>query len=153
MDTYLVRHAKAGSRSSYDGPDDALRPLSGKGRAQADALADHLVPLGVARLVSSPFTRCGQTLAPVAARLGLPVESIDALAEGAGFADALTIIETADAPLVLCSHGDVIGDLITALDRRGVPVHGDGIEKASVWVVSVHDGDVVEARYHPPPRP
>ncbi|MCM3523284.1 transcription-repair coupling factor, partial [Curtobacterium sp. P97] len=37
----LVRHASAGERADFDGPDD-LRPLDGRGRAQADRLAQVL---------------------------------------------------------------------------------------------------------------
>jgi 8-oxo-dGTP diphosphatase len=151
MDVYLVRHAKAGSRSSYQGPDDSARPLSGKGRAQAEALAGRLAPQGITRLVSSPFTRCVQTLGPLASKLDLEVETAVVLAEGAGPTAALTLVETAAEPLALCSHGDVIGELITLLDRRGIPVHGDGIEKGSIWVLTVTAGEVTEAAYVPPP--
>ena len=51
MDVYLIRHAKAGSRSRYEG-DDSERPLSDKGRAQADALAARLAAAGVTALLS-----------------------------------------------------------------------------------------------------
>ena len=62
---YLVRHAKAGDRSSWDG-DDTIRPLSGKGRRQAVAISDRLFDLIAAhpdaQLISSPYIRCMQTL-------------------------------------------------------------------------------------------
>ena len=48
MEIHLVRHAHAGNRSAWRG-DDRVRPLSAKGRAQADAIADALergVPAG-----------------------------------------------------------------------------------------------------------
>ena len=39
MALFLVRHAKAGSRSTWDG-DDFHRPLTASGRTQAKALAE-----------------------------------------------------------------------------------------------------------------
>lgn len=150
MDVYLVRHAKAGSRSRYEG-DDTERPLSDKGRAQAEALAARLATAGVTALLSSPYARCMQTLEPLSAELGLPIEPTDSLAEGAGPDAALALIESTDAPIVLCSHGDVIGDVVNRLARRGVPVCGDGLEKGSVWVLTVENGETTAARYDPPP--
>ena len=69
MDLYLVRHAHAGSRSSWEGR-DLHRPLSKKGRRQADAIADLLAEAGIERLLSSPARRCVQTLEPLAAQSG-----------------------------------------------------------------------------------
>lgn len=64
---YLIRHAHAGTRDPSD-PNDHLRPLSGKGHAQADALERTFDALGVTlnRLFSSPYTRAAQTAAPLA---------------------------------------------------------------------------------------
>ncbi len=69
---YLIRHAHAGKGDPSD-PNDYLRPLSGKGRAQAEALVRAFAALGVTfnRLFSSPYTRAAETaepLAPLAAR-------------------------------------------------------------------------------------
>jgi 8-oxo-dGTP diphosphatase len=42
---------------------------------------------------------------------------------------------------VLCSHGDVIPDVISALERRGMHIAGDpDWRKATVWVLE-RDGD------------
>mgnify|MGYP000349545033 CR=1 FL=1 len=62
---FLVRHAKAGSRSQWVG-DDRLRPLSNKGRTQSEVLADRLAPVATGMLVSSPYLRCIETLQPLA---------------------------------------------------------------------------------------
>src|SRR5690349_6431607 len=80
---YVVRHADAGQRSQWDGPDSS-RPLSHGGERQADGLADILAEDGITRLLASPFTRCVQTLEPLGKRLGLPVEADERLAEGTG---------------------------------------------------------------------
>ena len=83
MAVLLVRHAEAGDRHHWDGPDEQ-RPLSQEGRAQAEALPETLAEFGVARVLSSPYLRCTQTVEPLAAALRLPVEPSDDLAEGAG---------------------------------------------------------------------
>ena len=68
MALYLVRHAKAGQRDRWDGPDH-LRPLTRAGRAQAQALAAWLANEPISRLLSSPYVRCIQTLEPLSQKL------------------------------------------------------------------------------------
>jgi 8-oxo-dGTP diphosphatase len=150
MDVFVVRHAKAGSRRKWEG-DDTLRPLSRNGRAEAKGLVGLLGDCGVTRVLTSPYTRCVQTVEPLANALGLDVEIEDGLTEGAEWTHALKLAERASAPIVLCSHGDVIGDLMHHLSTRGVPLDDDRIEKGSTWVLQVEGGDVVKARYLPPP--
>src|SRR5688572_23290026 len=53
MALFLVRHAHAGRRRGWDGPDDQ-RPLSSKGEKEALGLADRLESKGITHLVSSP---------------------------------------------------------------------------------------------------
>jgi 8-oxo-dGTP diphosphatase len=151
MSVYLVRHAKAGSRRNWTG-DDELRPLSKAGRAQARALGKTLAAAGVTRTMSSPYVRCRETVEPLAARAGVALEVSDALAEGASLADSLRLLEkvlTEEA--VLCTHGDVLGNLLMHYSHLGIDLGDDRIEKASVWVLEVVDGDVRSARYVPPP--
>jgi 8-oxo-dGTP diphosphatase len=148
---HLVRHAKAGSRRSWSG-DDAQRPLSKRGRAQARALAERLSEAGVRRIVSSPFVRCVETVAPLAERTGVELETSDALREGASLVDSLRLLEKClDTDAVVCTHGDVLGDLLTHFARQGVTVDVDRMEKGSVWVLDVVDGEVRGARYLAPP--
>jgi 2,3-bisphosphoglycerate-dependent phosphoglycerate mutase len=71
---YLVRHCRAAGQA----PDRSLTP---DGEAQALQLADFLAPFRIGRIVSSPFTRAVGSIAPLAERLGLPVETDDRLAE------------------------------------------------------------------------
>jgi phosphohistidine phosphatase SixA len=148
---YLVRHAKAGARRSWSGDDD-LRPLSKPGRRQALALGDSLADAGITRIVSSPFVRCRQTVAPLGDRLRLTVEVSDALAEGAPQSDSLRLVEKhLDMSVALCSHGDVLGKLLNHFAHGGATLDNDRLEKASVWVLDVVDSDVRTARYLPPP--
>ena len=102
-------------------------------------------------MLTSPYTRCVQTVEPLAEALGLDVEIEERLTEGSEWTHALQLAEQATSPIVLCSHGDVIGDLMNHLSRRGVPLDDDRIEKGSTWVLQVEGGEVVKARYLPPP--
>ena len=72
MPIYVVRHAKAGSRSAWT-EDDRIRPLSENGWEQAKALGQLLVRLSPSVLLSSPYLRCIQTLEPLSELCGLPV--------------------------------------------------------------------------------
>ncbi len=150
MDAFVVRHAKAGSRRRFDG-DDRLRPLSRNGRPQAEAIGEMLAHRDIARVLTSPYTRRIQTVEPLANHLGLEVEIDKKLGEGHEWAHALEIIERAIEPIALCSHGDVIGDLMHQLSVRGVPLDDDRIEKGSTWALQVEGGEIVKARYLPPP--
>jgi 8-oxo-dGTP diphosphatase len=144
----LVRHAEAGDRRRWEG-DDRERPLSDEGRRQAERLVEVLRDQPVRCILSSPYVRCLQTVEPLAAARGLPVERTDALAEGAGAATVRRLLgEVGDA--VLCSHGDVVQELVEDLDRHGVAVEG-GLAKGSTWVLDVVGGEVVGARYLPEP--
>jgi 8-oxo-dGTP diphosphatase len=147
---YLVRHAKAGSRRNWSG-DDSLRPLSRPGLRQADRLADALWRVGISRIVSSPYTRCVQTVEPLATKLHLPIDQSDALAEGATTADGAELFEKlATENAVLCSHGDVLGGMLVYLADHGVRLDDHRLEKAGVWVVDCDHGRATSARYVSP---
>ena len=53
----LVRHARAGHRESFDGPDET-RPLDAKGRRQAEALVGELGVFAPGAVHSAPLERC-----------------------------------------------------------------------------------------------
>lgn len=154
MTVYLIRHAKAGSRSEWDGPDD-LRPLTSNGRRQADWVADRLAAAPVKRIVSSPYVRCVETVQPLADRLGLDVETSPALAEDGPVADMLALLaELAPEHGVACTHGDMIPEALDALARVDGLALGPHypFAKGSIWVL---DGDArpfVRATYVDPRR-
>jgi phosphohistidine phosphatase SixA len=114
----LVRHASAGDRRHWDG-DDRLRPLDPRGRRQAAELVALLEPVAVHRIVSSPYTRCVETVEPLAEALGLSVELDDRLAEGAGQAAYALVQEDG---VVCCTHGDVVDDLLGRGLKKGAGV-------------------------------
>jgi len=151
---YIVRHADAGSRSAWTGEDE-LRPLSRKGRRQAKGLAEILAGRPIVRLVASPALRCVETLDPVAAQLGLTVETDRRLAEGGRGDDALAVADElamVDQAGVLCSHGDVIPDLLSELKVRGTQFHHDLTwPKGSAWVLSRKGTAWTDADFLPAP--
>ena len=69
---HLVRHAHAGDPAEWEG-DDALRPLTRKGRRQSEQLGTFLGERGIRPdvIVSSPKVRALQTAEIVAAALGM----------------------------------------------------------------------------------
>jgi 8-oxo-dGTP diphosphatase len=154
MRLFVVRHVKAGDRSRWEGPDDE-RPASKPGRAQAMALADRLEHENVSMLISSPSLRCVQTLEPLAERLGLKVETDERLAEDSRLHVVLDVVNDAPDRAVLCSHGDVIPELVEALARRGMDVTtARDWRKATLWVLEATDDDdrrFTSAAVEPPP--
>jgi broad specificity phosphatase PhoE len=153
MTAYLVRHVKAGSRSDWIGRDE-LRPVSEAGRRQAVALAARLGSEPIKRIVSSPYTRCVESVQPLALLLGLAVETADALAEGAAAGDAVAlVVEAAADNGVVCSHGDVIPAVLDELARTdGLGLDHDlRCAKGSTWILDGATRPFVAARYIGPP--
>jgi 8-oxo-dGTP diphosphatase len=147
--SYLVRHAKAGSRERWTAP-DRDRPLTAPGKVQAEALAKLLAPMTV-RVLSSPYLRCVQTVAPLAEAVGVRVEEEDRLAEGADPAWAMTALASAPGS-VLCTHGDVMASIVMTLAGDKVPMDGGSVwAKAGTWAFEIKVGRIVAGRYLPPP--
>lgn len=146
MTLLVIRHTHAGDRSAWAG-DDRLRPLSPKGKAQANALVDLLSDMPIERLVSSPYVRCVQSVEPLAAARGLTLETDDRLAEGTPHQRLWTLLDELDGQhAAVCSHGDIVQDVVEALDLE--PARW---KKGSTWILERHDGLVTNARYLPPP--
>jgi phosphohistidine phosphatase SixA len=148
----LVRHAKAGHRSRWDG-DDRLRPLSRPGRHQAKRLADLLEPYRPKRLLSSPYLRCVETLGPLALATGLTVEEREELAEGAGSTAVSLVQSLVGETAVLCTHGDIVPFVLETLSTsESLPLRSaPRWSKGSTWVLEEEAGRFVGARYLPAP--
>ena len=131
-----LRHAKAIGREEWDG-EDAARPLSSRGRRQADSIVGPLLAFGVRKLISSPAVRCMKTVAPLSAALGRKIDkskliSQDAWEEGAS--DARTVIGErvrARKPAVLCSHGPVLPEILSELAMATGTLRGSYLGSAS----------------------
>ena len=153
----LVRHARAGNRSRWEG-DDRDRPLTKKGRAQADGLPAMLEPYTAAGrrrplMLTSPWLRCVQTLGPLAAICKSVIAEEEILGEGMG-PSAAPLLDRwlSSRPTVLCTHGDVISDVLAHLSSLGVSLGPQRHNpKASVWVLDGRPGAISSAVYLPPP--
>ncbi|SRR6056297_682342 len=148
---YLVRHAKAGERRVWDGDDEA-RPLSKHGWKQSEAIAERLATNGATELLASPYVRCVQTLEPLAKRLGVDVRHERRLYEGEPFEPVLELLGEVGNGAVLCSHGDIIPDVIEALARRGMETQTrPDWRKGSIWVLKRNGGRITKGKVWPPP--
>jgi 8-oxo-dGTP diphosphatase len=146
---FLIRHASAGSRSRWAG-DDLTRPLSGRGRRQADAIAELLAGRRVTRVVSSPATRCVETVEPLATARGLSVVIDKRLAEGESVAGFLDVVRKSNHQAI-CAHGDLIPEVMQVLLEQGLRAKAARrCQKGSVWEVHWRSGKPTEATYHPP---
>jgi 8-oxo-dGTP diphosphatase len=151
---HLVRHAKAGRRSAWEG-DDADRPLSRSGRRQALLLSSHLTTSPVSRIYASSATRCTQTVTPLGLAIDEKVRSHKALLEGARAADlekAFTAVE--GSAVVMCSHGAEISNILDRVVASGAHLESrpEALpEKGSIWVLELTAGLVISGRYVPAP--
>jgi len=117
----FLRHGTAAEREEWSG-DDALRPLTDKGRRRLARVAELLAgqKLGIETVLTSPLLRCVQTAELVARRIGLDnhVVSDDRLAPGFNRAALATLLRThaKAGALLLVGHepdfSDTIGHLI-----------------------------------------
>jgi broad specificity phosphatase PhoE len=148
---YLLRHAHAGSKKAWRGPDDR-RPLSAAGRREAAGLVPQYRDRPVATILSSPALRCQQTVQPLAQQRRLPVDlegRLDVDAEAEAAAAALLRPDLDD--VVLCTHGELIGELLGLLRARGAPIGQDARwPKGSTWLLRLNGDRVAEATYLSP---
>ena len=112
----LVRHAE-----KLGGSDPGL---TADGQARANALADVLADADVDLIVSSQFRRTRDTAAPLAARLGMEVETraLDGNdAAGSSAAIALDLATThAGQTILMVGHSNTIPHIASAL--TGIPM-------------------------------
>jgi 8-oxo-dGTP diphosphatase len=125
--------------------------------AEAAALIEVLEPYGPHQILSSPLTRCVQTVDPLAGALGLDIEVTRALAPNANAAAVALVrrLGTSDGPtVVLCTHREVIERLQAKLGRRSGTSFGKRSTraKASTWILDWSDGELRSSTYLSPPR-
>lgn len=160
MPIVIVRHGKAMSPSQWKG-NDRTRPLLPKGIEQAERLAPALAAFAPVKIVSSTAVRCLNTIGPVARRLGLAVRESDGISQDA-YEDGLSRAGKQIAkrlqrrePVVLCSHGPVIPELIQGIVESTGAEITDTLRRAvrpepadfSVFHIA-EDGRLVEVELH-----
>lgn len=121
MQLLVIRHAAAEEREAFaaTGEDDALRPLTTKGRRRMATGAKglrRLVPT-IDLLAASPLVRAQQTAAIVARRYrGLVVETTETLVPGAAPSDFLSWLHQQEGDVVaIVGHEPHLGMLATWL--------------------------------------
>ena len=150
----LVRHARAGRREDWSGPDEE-RPLDDLGWTQA-AAHTQLLPLWAPRAVlSAPPLRCRQTVEGAAQRLDLPVELDPSLSDEAAdkLPGRLRELGAAGRSVVVCSQGGAIGAAVRELtEEAGLSVADLTAPKGSLWALTWSEGRLIDADRTDPPR-
>jgi phosphohistidine phosphatase len=133
---HLVRHADAGDPEAWTGP-DAARPLSEKGRAQAERLgvflADH--EFRPDAVITSPKLRASQTAEIVAGHLGVAVTTDDRLGEPLDLAKLDKVLTDAGDPdrPMLFGHDPDFSEFVEELcGGANVPMRKGGLAKVEV---------------------
>lgn len=133
---HLVRHADAGDPEAWTGP-DAVRPLSEKGRTQAERLgvflADHDVRPDA--VITSPKLRASQTAEIVAGHLGVAVATDDRLGGPMDLAKLDTVLTDAGDPdrPMLFGHDPDFSEFVAELcGAANVPMRKGALAKIDV---------------------
>jgi 8-oxo-dGTP diphosphatase len=115
----LIRHARAGERGDWSG-DDRRRPLDKRGRKQAADLVAALSKHRLARILSSPYDRCVQTVEPLAQARGLEVEIRDELGEEQQLDEGVELVRSLlDRDVAVCGHGGLSDALVGVSQKKG----------------------------------
>ena len=115
-----MRHAKAADPYAWDG-DDASRTLTLRGERQEREVAPSIAAFGVQRILSSTAVRCRQTVAPLAAEVGVDARTSRALAQDTYLSRGDRLLRRIEKAVrhrrstVLCSHLPVIPAIVDAV--------------------------------------
>ncbi|GKW48450.1 phosphohistidine phosphatase SixA [Halomonas sp. NCCP-2165] len=135
---WIMRHGEAGP-----GSPDSARELTPRGRREVAAMAEWLKARGIGpcRLVASPYRRARQSAEPIAAALGVALETHDGITPDdapRAVADWL-LFQAEGRPLVLVSHMPLVGALTGLLVEGrggagpGFPTAGLAELEAEAW--------------------
>jgi len=151
----LVRNAHAVPAGRWEGA-KGHRPLDIEGQEQAEALRRPLPAFGPSRLLSASEARFVDTMRPLGAELGLPVETEPVFGEeeyAARPSRGLTrIVELAAAggTSAVCAPAAVIRHLLVILaEDAGLDVREYPAVKGSVWALFFSGGRLAAADYYP----
>ena len=157
----LLRHGTAEHRSAHQWPDDRLRPLTTQGKGQAERLAPLLTAYGPLDIVSSPATRCLDTVRPYAGSQRKVIDVDPALSESAheaaprAAASWIRALIAEGRPTLVCTHRPVLNALVAAAipasdtpegpringrpwsRREAERVHNGKLAPGSAWVLHV----------------
>lgn len=134
---FLVRHAEKAvpGDAEFNPQDPADPPLNAAGRARAEALARTLEEAGVTAIFASEFARTQQTVAPLAARVGLEV-TVHPAGDTAGLAELVATAHVG-AVVVISGHSNTVPALVEALGAGAVNPIEEAWEYDNLYVVSI----------------
>jgi phosphohistidine phosphatase SixA len=133
---HLVRHAHAGDPEAWDGP-DAARPLSEKGRSQAERLGRFLADISFQTdaILTSPKLRAAQTAQIVAGHLGVVVADDERLAGSLDLETLDALLTDAQDPErpVIVGHDPDFSELLALLcDTERAPMRKGALARIEV---------------------
>ena len=149
----ILRHTKSLERGDWDEA-DSHRTLDETGFDQAQLLIKHLEPFAIDELYTSDYTRCVQTVTPLAHARGLSITTVPSLNEESFELDPEKAISFANAlkqdekNILICSHNPVIpsmlrGILNTKLKNKDLIK----LEPGDAWIVHRVRGEIVGLDY------
>jgi 8-oxo-(d)GTP phosphatase len=149
----ILRHTKALERGDWD-EDDSLRTLDELGFDQAQLLIKHLEPFAIDEIYSSNYTRCVQTVTPLAHARGLTITEVPSLNEESFEEDSERSISFVNAlkqdekNILLCSHNPVIPTILRGiLNSKLKNKDLIKLEPGDAWIVHRVKGEIVGLDY------
>jgi phosphohistidine phosphatase len=120
LELYLLRHAHAGNASEWDGPDHT-RPLSAKGKRQAERLGSFLADrrFDLDAIVTSPKKRAMDTARIVGDALGIGVLTDDRLAGPLDLDVLDSIMGGAGPRVMLVGHDPDFSEMAAQISGAG----------------------------------
>lgn len=131
----LLRHAKATPRGHWP-KDEAHRPLLPAGMEQAQALVPILSAYGIKAVVSSPWSRCANTVMPYVRKKGLKLIERGQLSEFGNANGPQRTARTVEklvatgAATVLCSHRPALPTILDTLAKNATAAQREEIKAA-----------------------
>ncbi len=136
----LARHGQAKTRSAWTRGEDT-RPLTPTGARQAAALVPMLSAFGAEEVVTSPWARCRDTVAPYAAVSGAdlllaPQLTEDGAVEDPAGARALVseILRVRRPGAALCLHRPTLPLVLDAVSKRSVYRVREVLPESDPWL-------------------
>ena len=153
LDTHpiiIARHTKAKPRANWSAAEDE-RPLAGTGKRQALALARLLTAWEPSRVLSSPWLRCVQTVAPYVNEYSLTVKEKKSLSEAGAerhpkrTAKTIASLFEKGTPALVCTHRPVLPvvldavaeHLLTKKQKGHLPAKDPYLEPGDILVLQV----------------
>jgi phosphohistidine phosphatase len=131
----LLRHAHAGDSTTWPGDDD-LRPLTEKGRRQAERLGRLLAAAGIApdAILASPLVRARETAEIVADSLGLSITLDMRLGQPLDLAAVERILDDAGDTrrLLLVGHDPDFSEVVSELVGAPIPMRKGTLARIDV---------------------